>query len=184
MSATAAGGAHTAPRARPGAPLPAFEVPLVGGGARAFGPQCAGWHLLIVYRGRHCPRCKTYLARLTDLAPEFAAEDVAITVTSADPPERAGADRDENGWGFALGHSLSLSDMDALGLYVSDPRNEAETDRPFAEPGLYVVNPEGLVHVMGVSNAASCRPDLAEVLDGIKGVKARSLPIRGLRGLG
>ena len=34
--------------------------------------------------------------------------------------------------------------MLALGLYVSEPRSEEETDRPFAEPGVFVINADGL----------------------------------------
>jgi len=165
--------------ARPGAPLPRIAVPLLGGGAAALSP---GWLLVVVYRGRHCPRCKTYLGKLQALLPAFAEEGVRVLVASADPPERAAADRDEFGWTFPLGHSLSLGDMAALGLFVSDPASAQETDRPFAEPGLFVVNGDGLVHVMAVSNAASCRPDLDVVLDGIRGIRAKGLPIRGLRG--
>ena len=33
--------------------------------------------------------------------------------------------------------------MQALGLYVSTPRSPQETDRPFAEPGLFLINPDG-----------------------------------------
>ncbi len=167
--------------AKPGTALPNLSIPLVGGDTRALGPD-AQWHLLVVYRGRHCPRCKTYLTKLDGLQPDFAERGVTITVTSADPEDRAVSDRDEFGWTFPLGHSLSLSDMAALGLYVSDPRSEAETDRPFAEPGLFLTNGDGLIHVMSTSNSASVRPDLDVVLDGVKGIQNNGLPIRGLRG--
>ncbi|MEM8665593.1 MAG: redoxin domain-containing protein [Pseudomonadota bacterium] len=167
--------------AAPGAPLPPLSVPLLSGGTRHFGPGEAGWSMLVVYRGRHCPRCKTYLSKLSGMLAAFADLGVTVTVTSADPPERAEADRIEYGWTFDLGHSLSLADMAALGLYVSDPTGPQETDRPFAEPGLFIVNPDGLLHVVGLSNAASCRPDLDVVLDGIGGIQTKGLPIRGRR---
>lgn len=173
----------SAPVARPGAPMPPLVVPLVTGGTRKFGPDETGWSMLVVYRGRHCPRCKTYLGRLNGLLDSFEGRGVSVTVTSADPEEKAREDRFEFGWRFALGHSLSLEDMAALGLYVSDPRSDTETDRPFAEPGVFVVNGEGLLHVVCVSNAASARPDLETLLDGIGGIQDRALPIRGLRGL-
>lgn len=166
----------------PGNPLPHLVVPMVGGGERVFGPGST-WQLLIVYRGKHCPRCKTYLNGLEALLPGFAKRGVTVTVTSADPADRAETDKDEFGWTFPLGHSLSLSDMDALGLYISDPRSPAETDRPFAEPGLFLTNEEGLVHVLSTSNAASCRPDLAVILDGVVGIQTNGLPVRGTRGI-
>jgi len=41
--------------------------------------------------------------------------------------------------------------MKSLGLYVSEPRSEQETDRPFAEPGVFVVNADGLLQVLDIS---------------------------------
>ncbi|XWN33122.1 MAG: redoxin domain-containing protein [Devosia sp.] len=178
-----AGGGGGQGVAHPGGPLPALTVPLVGGGQRAYGPDKPGWSLLIIYRGRHCPRCKTYLNKLSGMLEAFAERDVDVTVTSADPPERASADVDEFGWRMPVGHSLTLEDMDRLGLFVSDPASPQETDRPFAEPGLFLINPDGNVHMMGTSNAASCRPDLDLVLDGIIGIQTRGLPVRGTRSL-
>lgn len=163
--------------------MPALTIPLLGGATRAFGPDEAGWSMLVVYRGRHCPRCKPYLSKLSGLLDGFAELNTTVTVTSADPEDRASADRDAFGWQFDLGHSLSLDDMAKLSLFVSDPTGPQETDRPFAEPGLFVVNPDGLLQVVGLSNAASCRPDLDVVLDGIRGIQTRGLPIRGVRGL-
>ena len=164
--------------AQPGTALPNLSIPLVGGAPRALGPD-AQWHLLAVYRGRHCPRCNTYLTMLDCLQPDFAERGVTITVTSADPEDRAVSDRDEFGWTFPLGHSLSLSDMAALGRYVSDPRSEAETDRPFAEPGLFVINGAGTIQMVDVSNAPFLRPDLDKVLGGITFIRANDYPIRG-----
>jgi len=170
--------------ARPGTAMPVLAIPLLSGEIRHFGPGERGWSMLVVYRGRHCPRCKTYLARLDGLLDAFGERGVTVTATSADPEDRARADRDEQGWRFSVGHSLSLDDMAALGLYVSDPRSAAETDRPFAEPGLFVVNADGVLHIACVSNAASCRPDLDALLDGIRGIQNNGLPVRGLHGLG
>lgn len=69
--------------------------------------------------------------------------------------------------------------MRQLGLYISEPRSPQETDRPFSEPGLFVVNPQGLVHIVDVSNAPCVRPDLKGVLNGINFIKERGYPIRG-----
>src|SRR5216683_4256925 len=57
-----------------------------------------------------------------------------------------------------VGHSLTLDQMRALGLYVSKPRSAQETDRPFPEPGLLVVNSEGKVQIVDISNAPFARP--------------------------
>ena len=69
--------------------------------------------------------------------------------------------------------------MRELGLYVSAPRSEAETDRPFAEPGVYVVNSDGNVQIVDISNAPFARPDLAAIAKGIAFVKNNGYPPRG-----
>jgi hypothetical protein len=66
------------------------------------------------------------------------------------------------GWRFPVAYGLSPDQMRTLGLYISEPRSAQETDRPFAEPGLFVVNPEGKVQIVEISNAPFARPDLPE----------------------
>lgn len=170
----------------PGKPLPAVTLPLAGGGevtpGSAPNDAMGEWQMLVVYRGRHCPRCKTYFKKLQALLPEFKALGVNLITASADPREKAEADVADEGWTFPVAYDLTIPQMQSLGLYISDPASPNETDRPFAEPGLFVVNDEGKLHVVGISNAASCRPDLDIVLDGIKGIQTRGLPVRGTRG--
>lgn len=139
----------------------------------------AGWRLLVVYRGKHCPLCKQYFATLKGLSGDLAAAGVSIVTVSADPKEKAEADVASEGWTFPVGYGLTLDQMRTLGLYVSEPRSPQETDRPFAEPGLFVINPEGRVQIVDVSNAPFARPDLAAILRGIKIIQERQYPIRG-----
>lgn len=62
---------------------------------------------------------------------------------------------------------------------VSDPRAPQETDRPFAEPALFVINPEGDTQIIDVSNARFVRPDLLSLLKGLQFVIGKGYPIRG-----
>lgn len=161
-----------------GAPFPAVSVPRLGGGEIA--PAASdGWRLVVIYRGRHCPLCKAYLKTLDGLLEDFAAAGVSITAISSDPVEKAAADVREQGWRFPVGHDLSVEQMQVLGLYVSAPRSPEETDRPFAEPGLFLINPTGHVQIVDISNAPFARPDLAGVLRGAKLIQERQYPIRG-----
>ncbi len=165
----------------PGEKLPEVTLSLIGGGKIAPGQAVGEWQMLVVYRGRHCPRCKTYFKKLQGLLADFEKLGLSVVAASADPQEKAEADVAEEGWTFPVAYDLSIPQMQALGLYISDPASPNETDRPFAEPGLFVVNDQGKLHVLGISNSASCRPDLDIVLDGIKGIQTRGLPIRGTR---
>ena len=78
-----------------------------------------------------------------------------------------------------MGYDLSIAQMQSLGLYISDPRSPKETDRPFAEPGLFVINADGMIQMVDVSNAPFLRPDLQSVLNGITFIRKNDYPIRG-----
>lgn len=139
----------------------------------------SGWRALIVYRGRHCPLCKTYLNTLNEMLDEFNAADVAVATVSADGKEKAEAEVAECGWRFPVGYGLSIDEMRQLGLYISDPRSPQETDRPFAEPALFVINPDGFTQIIDISNAPFARPDLKSLLKGLQFVISKDYPIRG-----
>lgn len=161
-----------------GATFPAFSVARLGGGEVA-PASMEGWRLVVVYRGKHCPLCKPYLKTLDGLIETFAEAGVKVMAVSADPEEKAAADVAEFGWRFPVGFGLSVEQMRTLGLYVSDPRSPQETDRPFAEPGLFLINPQGTVQIVDISNAPFSRPDLAAIARGAKRIQELNYPIRG-----
>lgn len=161
-----------------GAQFPALSWNAVSGG-RVAPSDGAGWRLLIVYRGKHCPLCKSYLNTLGELLEEFQDAQIAVATVSADPQEKAEAEVAECGWKFPVGYGLTVEQMRELGLYISDPRSPQETDRAFAEPGLFVINPGGQVQMIDISNAPFARPDLKSLLQGLKFVMSKDYPIRG-----
>lgn len=161
-----------------GAPFPKINWPTVDGDNLDIAAM-SGWRLLAVYRGKHCPLCKRYFKTLDGLLDDFKAAGVAVAAVSADPREKAEADVAEQGWRFPVGYGLTIEQMRALGLYISDPRSAQETDRPFAEPGLFVVNPHGNIQIIDVSNAPFARPDLQMILSGINTIIEKSYPVRG-----
>jgi len=167
------------PKPVPGSVLAPLSFPTVNGTTMTVGGENDNWTLLVVYRGKHCPRCKKYLNILNDMREQWAGAGFDIAVVSADPFDKAKADQTEFGWGFELGYDLSEAQMETLGLYLSDPLSEAETDRRFAEPGTYVIRPDGSLLLIAISNGPSARPELAELLDGMIFTKNNDRPPRG-----
>ncbi len=162
-----------------GSPMPVIELPAVGGGQATLGGGGDGYQLIVIYRGRHCPICKRYLSGLTDLLGDFRAANTEVVAVSADPQAKAEADVAEFGWPIPIAYGLGMEDMRRLGLYISEPRSEKEMDRPFPEPAVFVVNPAGMVQIIDLSNAPWSRPDLAELLRGIRHIQEVDYPIRG-----
>lgn len=134
--------------------------------------------MLVVYRGRHCPRCKRYLNKLSAMLGDWTAV-MDVVVVSADTQEKAAADKAEFGWAFDLCHGLTEAQMRALGLYVSEPLSEAETTGLFAEPGTFAIRPDGTLMLVDISNGPASRPDLDELLDGMKFNIENNRPARG-----
>jgi len=163
---------------RAGDRFPSLTWSKVGGGTLTLADE-PGWRLLVVYRGKHCPMCRKYLGGLDKLLEDFGKRSIRVAAVSADSRTKAETETREEGWRFPVAYDLSLDGMHRLGLYISDPESPMETDRPFAEPALFVVNPEGRTQVIAITNAPFSRPDLATVLEGLKSTQDDHAPIHG-----
>lgn len=162
----------------PASAFPEIILPKVGGGELAPSTQ-DGWRMVVVYRGKHCPLCEKYLDTLNDLQSDYKESGIGIMAISADSKDKAEAQVSSQDLAFDVGYDFSPAQMNQLGLYVSAPRSVKETDRPFAEPALFVINPDNKLQIIDVSNAPFARPDLAALLNGLKFVQKEDYPIRG-----
>jgi peroxiredoxin len=161
-----------------GAEFPKLTVPQAGGGEIRIGGT-GNWQMLVVYRGKHCPVCRTYLKTLNELLDDYRAINVDVVAVSGDPKEKAETEIGEESWRFPVGYDLKPDQMRALGLYISTPRSEQETDRPFPEPGLFLVTPDNKAQIIEITNAPWVRPDLRYILRGVKMIHEKNYPIRG-----
>lgn len=158
--------------------FPSFSWPSASGG-QVTPADTEGWRLIVIYRGKHCPLCKQYLATLERLKADFEAAGISVWALSSDPVERAQEDAMAQGWTFSLLTGLSEEQMRQLGLYMSSPRSPEETDRMFAEPAIFVLNSQGRVQIVDLSNAPFARPDLKALLGGLRYIIANDYPVRG-----
>jgi peroxiredoxin len=163
--------------------FPELSVEKLGGGKLDFlNPKGDfDWLLVVVYRGKHCPLCTDYLSTLNALLSKFNALGVDVIAMSADPKEKALIQINEINPNFDVGYDLTIEQMKTLGLYISNPRSEAETDRPFSEPGLFVINSSNQVQLIDISNAPFVRPELNSIINGLGFIRNpdNQYPIRG-----
>jgi len=143
-------------------------------------PQEGQWRMLVIYRGLHCPICKKYLSQLNEMKADFDELNVQIVAASTDPREKAQEFASDLGLDFEVAYDLDIEQARSLGLYISTPLDSAETDRPFAEPGLFFIRPDGGLHFAEVSSAPFCRPDLEMIKMGIGVIQEKNYPPRGL----
>ena len=141
----------------------------------------ADWQMVVVYRGRHCPLCTKFLTGLAGYRQRLLDIGVDIAAVSADSKEQLEEHLSRLDVNFPLFHGLTLEQMQDLGLYISIPRSEKETDHNFAEPGLFVINTDGEVQVVDISNNPFARPDLEVFVSGLEWIRApeNNYPIRG-----
>jgi len=141
----------------------------------------ADWRMVVVYRGQHCPLCTKYLNRLDAYIERLHETGVSVAAVSADRPEQLERHIEKLETRVPLYSGLTLEQMEQLGLYVSTPRSAQETDHLFPEPGLFVVNDEGNVQVVDLSNNPFVRPELEALVSGIEWIRdpSNNYPIRG-----
>lgn len=160
------------------APIGPLSFLNVDGGEIEIGKSKDRWTMFFVYRGRHCPRCKRFLNKLNSMLADWSGV-MDVVVVSADSLEKALADKEEFNWSFELGYGMDEKQMRSLGLYVSEPLSEAETSNLFAEPGAFGIRPDGSLMLVDISNGPAARPDLDELLDGMKFNIENARPARG-----
>ena len=125
--------------------------------------------------------CTRYLNQLEGFVAELAEIGVDVAAVSGDSPEQLARHRDKLDVTFPLFHGLSVAQMKELGLYISDPRSPQETDHPFSEPGLFVINEHGTLQVIDISNNPFVRPELKTLVSGLRWIRdpENNYPIRG-----
>jgi len=166
-----------------GQPFPAITVPKVGGGEIDLSTPLApcDWRMVVIYRGKWCPFCAEYLVEIKEMLAEFKEVGVDVVALSADTEEWAGVMAEQVEPNYDMGYGLTVEQMETLGLYISSPRSEVESDHPFAEPALFIVNDQKQVQIIDISNIAFARPELKTLVRGLKHIRApgNNYPVRG-----
>lgn len=140
--------------------------------------------LLVFYRGLHCPICHKYLLELGRLQPEFEKRGVTVLALSTDSRERAQAMADKlQAPNLRIGYALSLASARAWGLYISSARGKTsigiEEPERFAEPGLFLVRPDGSLYYGAVQTMPFARPHFDELLASLDFAIEKNYPARG-----
>ena len=142
--------------------VPALKVPTLAHGEFDLrNDKPAHFTMIVFYRGLHCPICAKYLLELGRMLPDFAQRGVTAIAVSTDTRERAQAMTDKlNAPNLRVGYGLSLSDARDWGLYISTSRGLTsigiEEPPLFAEPGLFLVRPDGTLYYACLLYTSRC----------------------------
>ena len=169
----------------PRKPVPSLEFDLVGGGRWALAAQKPqSFTMVVFYRGLHCPVCQRYTSELNGMIEDYDKRGVSTAITSTDSQERA--EEAKRKWGLpklTVGYGVSIEKAREWGLYVSTSRGKtsAGIEEPplFAEPGLFLVKPDGTLYWSNVSTMPFARPHFNEIAQAIDFALAKNYPARG-----
>ncbi|APD85272.1 thioredoxin peroxidase [Alteromonas sp. Mex14] len=139
------------------------------------------WKMVVVFRGKHCPICTKYLNKLEDFKGRLREINTDLVAISGDSKQQLDKHLDDLSITFPIACGLSQSDMKTLGLYISEPRSDKETDHNFSEPALFVLNENNEIHIAEITNAPFVRPDLEQLVSGLEFIRNpdNNYPIRG-----
>lgn len=169
----------------PRKPVPTLDVPTLDGGDwRLSDRKPAKFTMIVFYRGRHCPVCKMYLEDLTKKLGELAKRGVETIAVSTDTEDRARETMAE--WaldGLKIGYGLPVDKAREWGLYVSSSRGKTslgiEEPALFAEPGFFLVRPDGTLYWSIVQTMPFLRPHFAELVGVLDRIEQMDYPARG-----
>jgi peroxiredoxin len=165
---------------KPRQPAPPLTAKLTGGGTWSLGTdKPSALDMIVVYRGLHCPICKTYLGELEAKLPEFTKRGVNVIAISTDSQDRAEKAKAE--WGLnnlKVGYDLTIDNARAWDLFISSAIRDGEPPQ-FSEPGLFLVKPDGSLFFSSRGSAPWGRPPLDQMLRGIDIATERKMPARG-----
>ncbi len=167
------------PKLRAGEYFPRIVLPTISGTEIDVSEtyQGATWQIVIFYQGFHSTRCTAFLNNVESIKDKLICHGISVTAVSADDGEQLQKHLKQLEISFPLAFGLSISQMHELNLYISLPKDFNQTNHPFCEPGLFVLNELGQIVVLDISNNEMCRPELATLVDGIIELKYSEEPL-------
>jgi len=170
---------------KPRQPVPALEFDTVGGGHWSLaGQKPQNFTMVVFYRGLHCPVCRKYTTELNGMIGEFEKRGVSTVITSTDAKGRA--EEAKTKWGLpnlTVGYGVSIDKAREWGLYISTSRGvtSAGVEEPplFAEPGMFLVKPDGTLYWASISTMPFARPHFGEIVQAIDFALSKNYPARG-----
>ncbi|HXV23590.1 MAG TPA: redoxin domain-containing protein [Alphaproteobacteria bacterium] len=164
----------------PNRPAPALTFPMLSGKPFDLARRRPrSFTQIIVYRGLHCPICKSYLKGFDARFSEFEERGVETVAVSTDT--REAAEQSVASWGLErlpVGYGLAIETARSWGLYISSAIREEEPPL-FAEPGLFLVHPDARLYWATAQSMPFTRPSVSDLLQALDFILAKKYPARG-----
>ena len=168
-------------RMTPGMDAGHLDLSLINNTRWSLTDQSTDWSMIVVYRGLHCPICKSQLKTLSDQLEDFSSAGVSVVAASMDTKETASKSHQD--WGLdalPIAYGVEKDFVERFGLYLSSAINEKEPET-FSEPAILLF--KGATYYAGwIQTIPFARPQFEDVLKGIKFIEKEDYPPRGKLG--
>lgn len=134
--------------------------------------------MVVFYRGKHCPVCKTYLQTVQKHIDTFKDKGVNVIAISSDTKEKARATYEE--WDIRnvpIGFGFPIEEARKWGLYISNGIKD-EPDQ-FTEPAVFLITPQQMLYASSIQTMPFARPKIEDLLKSIDFVLEKNYPARG-----
>ena len=159
--------------------VPEIEVDLVNNTRWALNDQKPKHFTMVVfYRGKHCPVCKTYLQELQKKISQFTKRGINVIAISSDTKEKAKATYEE--WKVAdlpIGYGFDIEAARDWRLFISNGINDEP--KTFIEPGLFLIRPDKTLYSASIQSMPFARPQFDDLLKALDYIIGKDYPPRG-----
>ncbi|MGB3608618.1 MAG: peroxiredoxin-like family protein [Psychroserpens sp.] len=134
--------------------------------------------LVVFYRGKHCPVCKTYLETIQKHINEFSDRGVNVIAISSDNEETSKSSYQD--WEVSelpIGFEFSIENAREWGLYISE--GIKKEPKHFIEPAVFLIKPDQTLYASSIQTMPFARPAIKDLLNSIDFVVKNDYPARG-----
>lgn len=165
---------------KPREKVPPLELPTLRHDTWSLGARQAPiMQVIVFYRGLHCQLCKRQLPEFDRNVEKFVERGVEVIAISMDTRERALKAQDAwNLQHLIIGYDLPIVQARNWGLFISSALTENEPAQ-FSEPGLFLVEPGGVLYGSIVHSLPFARPACGDILSAIDFITKVNYPARG-----
>ncbi|RKO85581.1 thioredoxin-like protein [Blyttiomyces helicus] len=134
--------------------------------------------LVVIYRGRFCPFCRSTLIKLKAALPKLSDAGINLVAISADTAEATTAlINDLQLDGLQIGYGLHPNQMRALGVFVTSPTDYIALTHVFAEPAWFLIDTANNIKYLDYGSA----PTSGRPMRSSQGTRGRSRTPRCIR---
>lgn len=134
--------------------------------------------LIVFYRGKHCPVCKTYLETIQQHIKTFKNKGVHVIAISSDTEKKAKASYEDWDIGdLPIGYELPIEEARKWGLYISN--GIKDEPKQFTEPAVFLITPKQILYASSIQTMPFARPKIEDLLKSIDFVIEKDYPARG-----